>query len=336
MHRFSIFFLFILISCSSNNSERIYNGFFDHDKQPGSERTFRDGPEPYHVLNFSEMELFRPGNLEHNDTHLFLTDFAEQAVIKVSKKNPQDVQVFRLSEGKGPGEVLSVQGFAVNNERIVVGDQSNKRYVVLDTDGNHLQDVPVKFNPTNIRLTDDNRVTSFSPIQQPFLFMIYSPEGDSLGGFGPPEPGIESSMKYTGYFRYADGNIFVAGYSESLIRKYNMDGDILFSRSTIDDYDTTGNYENRSTDQFRAFGFSDDALFSTRQLAVYGNLLYLIPHHNGDSSRKFIDLYNAENGTYKESLRLDVFARDLAADEQHLYILANVDDEATLRFYSRH
>jgi len=336
MYRFTILFAIIFISCGSDKSVRLYTDFFDHDKQPVSERTFRDGSEPYHILNFSEMELFRPGNLDQNGTHLFLTDLADKAVIKVSKKNPADVQVFRLKEGKGPGEVLSVQGFAVNNEKIVIGDQSNKRLVIMNTDGSHTADVPVRFNPTNIKLTNDNRIISFNPIQQPHLIMVYNSEGDSLKAFGPEKPGIESSMKYSGYFRYAEESIYFTGYSESIIRKYNTDGDVQFSRSTIDNYDTSNNYENRSTGQFRAFGFSDDAVFSSRQLAVYDDLLFLIPHHNGDSTRKFIDIYNAENGAYKESIRLDVFARDLAVDEQHLYLLAADGDDITLRFYSRY
>ncbi len=327
-----ILVLFMFTACSEEGAE--FEHFLDRDVQSAGERSITALPNPERVLNFTEYEIYSPGTLNQNRTHLFFIDFGTLSIARVSKEEFGSPDVIAFSEGQGPGELLSMQSLAVSDDRLVIGDPRQRRILLADTDGRHLGDLTPEFSPDNLLLMQDDLLLNYNAHQQDHLFTLYDLEADSVWGFEEITFGFSEIMKYPGYLYTRGNEIFYAGYSEPLIRKYLTDGTLIFSRSTVDNYDTDGFYEERTMGENRMVGFSEDAMFSSMDATYYNGTLLVIPSHNGNEEVKYIDLYDALNGDYLESLSLEYFPRKMAVDNEYLYILARDGDDNLLLRYS--
>lgn len=324
--------MIFLFGCAGEKTVE-YDHFLDRSEQEVSERTVTPLSEPDALLNFSDYEIYSPGTLTQNSTHLFLIDFGSMAIVKVSKEEFENPEKLVFSEGSGPGELQSMQSLAVNDQQIYIGDPRQLRIVEADLDGRYIQDLNVEFSPGNLFVLDDNRLLNYNVHQQDHLFLTYYTEADTANGFEPIDFDFDEVMKYAGYLDAGGASIFYAGYSEPLLRKYSVDGDLLFSRATIDNYDTSDHYESRTMGETRIATFSDDALHSSMDVACYGEHLLVIPFHNGNSEIKYVDLYSASDGSYMETLSADLHPRKIAIDSDYLYVLARDGDDNVLHRY---
>lgn len=317
--------LLIAAGCSEEGTE--YETFLDRTDQQATERVVSGEPETEASVNLSDYEIYSAGNLAANSTHLFMVDYGRANVVRVSKTDLSDIEVWDIPEGEGPGEVQIVQAVGPTDEHVYIGDPRSMKLVKKDTDGHHLRDISAEFSPGNFVITRTGRIINQSPVMQENQFVIYHPQADSLYGFEEGQVDIEESMKYSGYLS-ADGEaLYYGGYSEPVLRKYSLEGDLLFSRSTIDNIDTRDNYQDYSSDEFRAFGFSEDARYSTYRLDVSGDELFVIPFHNGESGFRYLDIYDAQNGEYRSSLRMDYFPRDVIAEGDYIFTLTRDEQE---------
>lgn len=323
----------ILVSCSEPLPE--FSEFLDHEAQERTEREVSPLEEPIRVVNFSEHEIYSPGTLEQNSTHLFLINFGSLSVTKVAKNSPNEPQVISFSEGSGPGELQSLQSLAVSEEQLFAGDSTQRRIVITDTDGRHVEDRSVRFSPDNLAFIGQDLLLNYNAHQQDDLFTFYHLDGDSTSGFEEIDFGFSDMMKYPGYISVYDSFIFFTGYSEPMLRKYSAEGELHFSRANIDNFDTSGQYEERTMGDNRMVTFSDDARFSGLDGSVSGEILYVIPYHNGDSEKKFIDLYSAESGDYIRTYSIGLHPRKIAVDEEYIYVLARDGDDDLLMKYQR-
>jgi hypothetical protein len=327
-----ILVLLMFVACSEEVVE--FEHFFDRDAQTVSERTVTALPSAEAVLNFTDYEIYSPGTLNHNSTHLFLIDFGTLSIATVSKEMFENPDVIEFSEGRGPGELLSMQSLAVSDDRLMIGDPRQMRIVETDTDGLHLQDVTPEFSPDNLFYMGDRQLLNYNAHQQDHLFTLFDMDADSTWGFEEITFGFSEVMKYPGYL-YNDGeNIFYAGYSEPILRKYTTDGTLFFSRSTVDNYDTENNYIERTMGENRMVGLSEDAKVSSMDVAYYDGTLLVIPFHHGDEDVKYIDLYDASTGDYLKTLSAEYHPRKLSINDEYLYILAGDDGDHLLLRYS--
>ncbi|MCC5912838.1 MAG: hypothetical protein JJU46_00565 [Balneolaceae bacterium] len=327
----TILLLFTLVSCSESLPE--FTDYLDREVQEISERVTSPLGDPLEVLNFTEREIYSPGTLKKNSSHLFLINFGSFSVTKVPIDRFEDTEVISFSEGSGPGELQSLQSLAVSDDKLFAGDPTQRRVVITDTDGQHLEDRSVQFSPDNLIFIDDGVLLNYNAHQQDDLYTFYHMEGDSTTGFEEIDFGFGDMMKYVGYISVYDSHIFFAAYSEPMMRKYSTDGVLHFSRANIDNFDTSDQYEERTMGDNRMVTFSEDALFSAMDVTVDGEILYVIPHHNGNSENRFIDLYSSESGDYIETYTLDLHPRQITVDEEYIFVLTrDGDDDLLLRY----
>lgn len=324
--------LLLLAGCSAEKTEE-FDNFLDKKPQSVSERVISPLPEPDAVLNFTDFEVYSPGALEQNSTHLFSIDFGTLSIAKVSKESFSTPEVLSYSEGSGPGELQAMRSIAVSDDRIYAGDPRQLRLTVTDTDGNLIKDINTSFSPNNLYYIDDSTLLNYNAHQQDHLFTLYNISDDNTGGFEEITFGFDEVMKYSGYLSVDAEYIFFAGYSEPLLRKYSQDGKLLFSRSTIDNYDTSDHYITRTMGEYRAAGFSDDAKYSSLAAARLYNRFLVIPHHNGQEEFKYIDVYDAEDGSYLKTFSVDYYPRNIILDDDYLYLLARDGDDRLLLRY---
>jgi hypothetical protein len=324
--------LFMFTACSGEGVE--FEHFLDREVQTVSERIVTELPSAEAILNFTDYDIYSPGTLNHNGTHLFLRNFGTLSIASVSKEKFEHPEVIEFSEGQGPGEVLSMSSITVSDDRLVIGDNMQRRILLADTDGRHLGELTPEFSPDNLIMLQDDLLLNYNAHQQDHLFTFNDMDADSTWGFEEIAFGFSEMMKYVGYL-YNDGdNIFYAGYSEPILRKYSTDGTLYFSRATIDNYDTDGFYVERAMGENRMVGYSEDAKHSSMDAAYYNGTLLVIPFHNGNEELKYIDLYDASNGDYLETLSLEYQPHKMAIDDEYLYILARYGDDNLLLRYS--
>lgn len=329
---FTLILLIVLLGCSVEKAVE-FDNFLDKEDQTVSERTITQLPEPVAVLNFTDFEIYSPGTLEQNSTHLFLIDYGTLSIARVSKADFSTPVVVAFSEGSGPGELQGMRSIAVSNDKIYLGDPRQLRIVVTDTAGNSIRDINTTFSPNDLHYLDDNTLLNYSAHQQDHLFTLYNIPQDSTDGFEEITFGFDEIMKYPGYLSAESEYIFFAGYSEPLMRKYRRDGTLLFSRSTIDNYDTSDQYFTRTMGENRVTGYSDDAKYSSLASAHYDDKFLVIPHHNGRQGFKNIDVYDSADGSYLETLSVDHYPRKIVLDDDYLYLLARDEEDNFLLRY---
>lgn len=323
--------LIVLAGCSEDRPE--FQNFLDREVQSQAEREVSSLGNPVEILNFSDFDIYSPGTLEQNSTDLFMINFGSYSIIKLPKNNFESPEIISFGEGSGPGELQSLQSLAVGVERLYAGDPRQRRIVVTDTDGAYIRDIEARFSPDNLVYADKDLLLNYNAHQQDNLFTFYDIPSDSVSGFEEIDFGFNEVMKYPGYISINQSSIYFAGYSEPMLRKYSWDGELQFSKATVDNFDTSNQYEERTMGDNRIVTFSEDALFSSMDLSQKGDHIYLIPYHNGNSDHKFIDLYSSVNGRYLKSFSLEYYPRKITTDDDFIYLLAQDGEDNLLVKY---
>ncbi|MDZ7715095.1 MAG: hypothetical protein U5J95_02665 [Balneolaceae bacterium] len=130
-------------------------------------------------------------------------------------------------------------------------------------------------------------------------------------------------LSYEGVISGQENKIYFAGYSEPIIKKIDSDGNIVFSKSTIDNYDTSANYAKTQSGDLsnNLLSYTPGALFSSLDLDVCDEHLFIIPHYNDDESFKYLDLYSSIDGKYLETYTTDHFLTSLTVDSANVYAI---------------
>jgi hypothetical protein len=324
--------LLIIAGCSDKRPE--FQNFLDRDVQSRTERDISTLGNPVETLNFSDANIYSPGSLEHNSTHLFLINFGTFSIVKVPKNRFERSEVISFVEGSGPGELQSLQSLAVGENQLYAADPRQQRVVVTDLDGSYIRDIDVNFSPDNLTYVEEDLLLNYNMHQQDYLFTYYDIAADSVSGFEEIDFGFNDTMRYPGYIFVNESSVFFAGFSEPILRKYSRDGELHFSKATVDNFDTSNQYEERTVGDNKIVTFSEDALYSSMDLSQKGSYIYVIPNHNGDSDHKFIDLYSSDDGRYMTTFTVDHYPQNIVLGDDFIYLLARDGDDNLLMTYN--
>jgi len=144
-------------------------------------------------------------------------------------------------------------------------------------------------------------------------------------------------LAYNGSITYNNQSLYFAGYSEPLIRRYDLSGEepeLVFSRAVIDDYNSENNYRKmeRTAGGSRFWMFTQDAKFSSEDIAVDDNYLYSVRHHNDEEGYKYLDIYDVEDGSYRGSFSLLHYPSEIAVDEDYIYTLESEGNDPIRKY----
>lgn len=128
-------------------------------------------------------------------------------------------------------------------------------------------------------------------------------------------------MVYEGFINTQNDNIFYAGFSEPLLKKYASDGKLAYSVATIDNFNTEANY--MKSDGGAMMGYTPAAQFSTRSFNIYQSYWIVVSYKNGDQISTNLDIYNEHNGHYIGTLEgLKPRTKDLQVDDKFIYAVS--------------
>lgn len=313
-----LFFL-LLISCTRNQQGKT---FIDANPQADSERIFEDLTVVDSINLSRELKILNEGNdLDINDKWLIFKESMVNVIWVLNKNNLKQFYNISFSEGRGPGEFLNMRDIIVFNNELFITDDSQRKIVQVDIDGRLINEYKVELDADRIDFDSNGHLIIQSMFGNEYVYNLLELGGEVLRGFEKRNNDLHILM-YGGLMKSYKGSLYFGGFSEPLIKKYSIEtGNLLFSRSVINNYESKYNYATNEAGEFIAMAFTPAAIFAISGFDVFNEYIYVTNHHDGDYDNKIIDIYSADNGNYVKSYKTSrhPVSDGLAVDEKFIY-----------------
>lgn len=326
-----IFLIPLWGGCSG--SSRDIESFMDRIPQESAERIVLSEISLETVRNMTGFEVFNAPRPKLIQGRLMWIDYRNGVLVSLDPDNPEQVEAIGNGPGDGPGEVERIGGFALHENQLVVIDSRLLKIMQWNYPGGELitENTIEEYRPDHLVSLGNGRFVTSSYSQDSALFYVIDASGKPVASAADSSSHVEHPMQTSGYLTSGEDAFFFAGYSEPMIRKYNRDGELLFSRALIKNFDTSEQYTERSFEGGgTAWGFSEDARFSALHVQYHAGYIFVAVYHNDQEGDHFIDIYDSENGDYTGSWLLDQFAPGFAIGEKRLYGFYMEGDEVML------
>jgi len=318
------------ISCK-NKEEKPH--FLDMKIQELDSRSFS---EEKLTLEFEkdleDLDIFNYKNIVELDSSFLLAEksselfFLDKTTLKLSNS-------FKIKEGRGPKEVEYIMAYDANEDMIVIADNRLLKILQLDHTGNLIREFKTEDKiPHRLSLSSNNTMhvmneVFFDDLKDGFMENIaitgeknYTYTKENLKDLHPF--GTEGNIKTV------NDTLYYVGAYEPFIKKY-VNGERIYSRATIDNYDTSVNYVTVISNDSRSTSLSPAAIFSSRDFDVKKDSIFVIPYSNGDNDFSFIDVYASKDGSYIKSFRtIDVPDKiNVYEDERSILTIEKVGEQ---------
>lgn len=260
---FCIFFLFL--SCKKEKKK-----FTSKNPQSIESRTIKDTLTTVDSLNLSTLQLYDVRNIRLNTRRLFIS--GEKKIVAITKDNFADYKTFHIDKGKGPQEILQLQSFDVSDSLLVVLDERQSKVLTYESNGEFIEEYTfIKLMPHRISIINSNSYVLFSPmIGMKYIFNVINVNKGTVHRF-ENIPSKHNPMVYEGIIEIQNSNLYYAGYSEPLLKKYSSKGELVYSVATIDNFNTEANYLR--SEGKAMLGYTPGAQFSTVDFDISGKYI---------------------------------------------------------------
>lgn len=315
--------LFFLFSCEGENKQ---SSFIEKDYQNNTKQRDFVGLEVVNKLDLNKLDLFYVLRMEEQEENLFFLngDKLEIFILNKQNLNLSGAKKIMFIKGRGPGELQSITDYDVHNNEIFISDRQQGKISIYNFDGILKEEFSLpEIIADRIQVIDNKRILTFSLKTGNYVFNILNREGDILDSFIETQPDLHYLM-YSGDIYYNTDDIYFVGYSEPIIKKYNLQTkNLIYSIDVINSYSTEDNYVKNELGGFSSSSYSPAALYSSLGYTIYNDQLYMTRHHNGNVEGKYLDVYNSVTGEYIFSYELEHFpsGSGIIVDENHIYSL---------------
>jgi hypothetical protein len=317
--------LLTLFYCT-NSARQEYRIFPDKSPQESTERSTTDLTlvDSLHITE--AFDSWTLSDIKLSEASIFAK--LEDRIIKLNKENLSTEDTLTIPEGRGPGEVVNSNEvrFDIGNKGLAVYDRNASKTALYDLNGNFREEFLNGAYPVRKMVMADEQVyyIQLFPGSEYLFYEVKRKKSESeiTRRFQKQSDNIEI-LAYNGSITYHNQSFYFAGYSEPLIRRYDLSGDtteLVFSRAVIDDYNSENNYRKpERSSNVQVWDYTDEAQYASRDIAVDDNYLYSVRHHNDEEGYKYLDIYDVEDGSYRGSFSLQYYPTEIAVDENHTY-----------------
>lgn len=326
--------------CSCNNDVKYESFILKEPLNSLKGRNFKELPV-HDKLDLNKIDLFYVLKLETDKEKLFFQngDGLEIFVLNKGNLDLSEVRKITFSKGKGPGELLSITDYDVFDDKIYISDRQQGKISIFGLNGNLYEEfiVPAVLID-RLQVVDHDRILTFSLKSGEHAFNIVNTSGEVMDSFVKTEADLHYLM-YSGDIHYNDKSLYFVGYSEPILKKYDLQNkNLIYSVNTIKDYSTEGNYVIFESGTYSSSSYTSAALYNSLGYTVYNNSLYMTRHHNGEFGSKYLDIYGSNTGEYMLSHKLEHYPRGygVVIDDHHIYSLEQSEgDKEWLVVYNR-
>ena len=345
MKNYLLLLLFIvelfLCSCVSKEETKstdpipqLLSNFTDATPQVGNKRTI-ESIEPSTIIDLDFLK-FRGATIYplHEDGTAILKRGFNLYKIRFDSSTLVFEDSLFLNKGNGPREFQHVTWLAPNQDgSLVIADEITSKIVErkngFEPSSDQIEYVDKSFHPHRIAFVGNSLVGMSARNEYALLQTVdiqknttqgwsYKNNANTIQNYTP--------LRYEGKL-FADGEYaFFTGFSEPVIKKFDSLGKLIYSRSTIDNYDTSINYFSAIDGDFKNYKLSNYALLSTWGACADKDYLYVIPIHNGDPSYTYIDVYQKETGDYVKSFDVGHYSNEILVQDGLMFLIATYKD----------
>lgn len=316
------FMVMIFVACtnSSPTVENTIEDFLKKQPQKTDKRIFGGKLAVVQEMALDSLEVFEPYEIKKSKKYLFIRESSQISVIRKNDLKKKNTLI--VKKGRGPGVISRFTDFDVTSTNIGLVDENGLKVAIWDHKGNLKNEyVLEKIRPDRITFYNNDSPVVFSTLGSEYVFNILDSGGDLKKGFNNlKDNNVANSLKITGKIKVYEDHIYFAGYSESILKKYDLEGNLIYSKSTIDDWPSDANYISFESGENQVGArYSPGALYAFFNFDVWDEYLVTIPHHNGDTDYKYLDIYIRENGDYLGTLTTDGYAFDVVVDDHFIF-----------------
>lgn len=289
--------------------------------------------ERYGILNASSLKM--------NGQILYIKDQAQQKIYAIDKHTLNHKASISISEGRGPRELTGLGSFDVASETVVISSINMQKIQTWNIDGSFRNEFRYKnLHPRRIRLNSNNNMVILSNFffvdGERNLIQVINSDGKPVSSFGKVSEENYSSLKAEGYMLIDEkDNVYYAGYSEHILKKWDPNGNLIYSIKSIDDYPGEANYATVEGGDQKVSGYLEHAYFNAVGTTLYKDK-WIIIHggiYNDESNHCMLDVYDRNNGQYLFTIELPYKTGHIAVDDQYLYALHTIKNEIYLVTY---
>ena len=299
---------------------------------PNSDRSIQTAAK-LEKIDLYEAYAFTSGTvLETNDDYIFVTEGSDHhKVLAIDKDAHENYHYIGRGEGEGPGEVQILNNMDVQNDRIILFDRINLKILTYDVDDELLDEIMLDESAVNADQmavgSDYYFLIKTNPAENVFLQL--DQVGEVVAEFEQietDEPGFIDdapvNLKYSGHLASNEHDeLFYAGHSEPVINKYAPGGELLYTTETIENLDSSDNYDVSGN----MIQYSEDAVFSSAAMTLWDEYIVITPSDNEDddlgSAQPLLDLYHQSDGEYSSSIELKTSPTYVVVEADYIYSL---------------
>lgn len=316
---FTLSFLLLCISCKKDESVFFEKPFTFKEAQENSVTREIKNLVAVDSLNLSEREIFNASNLIAYEGSLFFLQSSSHKIWKYNQAELKFMDSLLIPKGRGPGEIEFMRNFDLNDGTIVIPDDNQKKLAIYSILGEFQTETLISEVPMieEVRIAGSDKFLIESTFTTDSLYHMLDKEGMLRDSF-QSSTGVDNAMAFTGHLKVKDNYLIVAGYSEPIIKKYDLKtGSLIFSREIIQSYETTENYMSRGN----AIGFTKNAKYASLGIDASKRLIYSSRPKNEQQDDQLIDVYEFEDGDYRYSYILNNNSafQSLAINDKYLY-----------------
>jgi|GEM_PF-1168777 len=324
----------VLISCSVHHTQK---PFLYKKAQKQHKRLFKGDLVVVDSLNLSLLHIERPGWIRHNQRDIFISNnVGKFEIIAINKNNFKEDFHLHFMKGKGPGELVNFMDFDVRDSLLVLIDENQRKMEFWRLPDHFIKDVIMpdpKVIPHRLQILNSDRFLFYSPGRSSnFLFNIVDNKGKRITDFQKVKSD-HNMFADEGEIRVVNNDIYYAGFSEPLLKKFTSKGKLDYSVSAIDNYNTKFNYITTQGENQKVMRYAPGALFSTIDFDIFKNYWYILQAPNGNHKISYLDIYNAKNGNYLASFKLKPLTFQICVDKQYIYTIEKKEENDYLVVY---
>lgn len=274
-------------------------------------------------INLSSNNIFRPGLISVNDSNgdLVIYSYASHT-IKYKRSASDKFIEFGEGKGGGPREFQNPTDVTFDPQgNFWLADPHQARISIWSPDSGLIR----TFNHES---TLSERITVASEFyalklqsysSRSGLLKLISRETDEVIRFGlMPDEMEESNLLMDAELASDESSVYLGMYYSGMLNRYDTKGNLLYSISTIEEVETT-ELEKGTLDQIeghpeisdvRYKKIPDESIKAVVDLDVNDSLLIVLFAGNNRGVGHFLDIYDKENGKYRDSVDLREFKED--------------------------
>lgn len=331
----SFLFFVMLISCQDKKSTP---HFLDLEEQVQKKRNFVGNELKLDFeKDLEELGIYNLPEIVETKDNFVLAENSELIIKHLSKSDLTVINSFEIPKGRGPKELEFIMTFDTSEDLIAVADNRLMKVILLDHEGNLVNEFTTDRSPIRLNLTSNRDLNLkyslyFGEMDTTFMYNL-TEIGDVNYPFKKENYKDIHPFAVTGDIKTVADTLYYVGTYEPYIKKY-VNGERIFSRATIDNYDSSLNYITMISKESSSTSLSPEAIISSIDFDVKEGLMYVVPHSNGDNDFSFIDVYDSNEGSYIKSYRtIDIAGKvNVYEDERTILTIEKVGELGRLVF----